>query len=191
MIWTRTPATCCSACGSAPLNNRGNVYADVKKAIIACQERLELASLVRDYQDLKRRLGLVEFADQMAIAARLATEVPQVSSALRAAFRVVLLDEYQDTSAAQAIMLRGLFSGRTTERWSRAPGDRGRRSVSGHLRMARGGGEQHPDLRRRLSAYATVDRLSASRSRSTDAAGERSSTSPTCSADRCGPRPAV
>ena len=100
--------------GSAPLNNRGNVYADVKKAIIACQERLELASLVRDYQDLKLRLGLVEFADQMAIAARLATEVPQVSSALRAAFRVVLLDEYQDTSAAQAIMLRGLFSGRTT-----------------------------------------------------------------------------
>src|SRR4029453_593370 len=32
---------------------------------------------------------------------------------MRAAFRVVLLDEYQDTSAAQAIMLRGLFSGRT------------------------------------------------------------------------------
>ena len=98
---------------SAPLNNRGNVYADVKKATIACQERLELASLVRDYQDLKRRLGLVEFADQMAIAARLATGVPQVSGAMRAAFRVVLLDEYQDTSAAQAIMLRGLFSGRT------------------------------------------------------------------------------
>jgi DNA helicase II / ATP-dependent DNA helicase PcrA len=98
---------------SAPLNNRGNVYADVKKATIACQERLELASLVRDYQDLKRRLGLVEFADQMAIAARLATEVPQVSTAMRGAFRVVLLDEYQDTSAAQAIMLRWLFSGRT------------------------------------------------------------------------------
>ena len=48
-----------------------------------------------------------------AIAARLATEVRQVSTAMRAAFRVVLLDEYQDTSAAQAIMLRGLFSGRT------------------------------------------------------------------------------
>jgi ATP-dependent DNA helicase UvrD/PcrA len=98
---------------SAPRNNRGNTYADVKKAVIACQERLELASLVRDYQALKQRLGLVEFADQMAIAARLATEVPQVSGAMRSAFRVVLLDEYQDTSAAQAIMLRGLFSGRT------------------------------------------------------------------------------
>ncbi|HKX15703.1 MAG TPA: ATP-dependent DNA helicase [Propionibacteriaceae bacterium] len=99
---------------TAPRNNRGNTYVDVKKAIIACQERLELASLVRDYQALKRRLGLVEFADQMAIAARLATEVPQVSSTLRGTFRVVLLDEYQDTSAAQAIMLRGLFSGKTT-----------------------------------------------------------------------------
>jgi DNA helicase-2/ATP-dependent DNA helicase PcrA len=96
---------------SAPRNNRGNTYADIKKAMIAGQERLELASLVRHYQDLKRRLGVVEFADQMAIAARLATEVPQVSTAMRATFRVVLLDEYQDTSAAQAIMLRGLFSG--------------------------------------------------------------------------------
>ena len=96
---------------SAPLNNRGNVYVDVKKARIAVQERLELASLVRDYQALKTRLGVVEFADQMAIAARLATEVPQVGTDLRSAFRVVLLDEYQDTSAAQAGMLRGLFSG--------------------------------------------------------------------------------
>jgi DNA helicase-2/ATP-dependent DNA helicase PcrA len=98
---------------SAPLNNRGNVYADVKRAIIAAQERLELVSLVRDYQRLKQRLGVVEFADQMAIAARLAVEVPQVSAILRDTFSVVLLDEYQDTSAAQAALLRGLFSGKT------------------------------------------------------------------------------
>ena len=101
------------ALAAAPPNNRGNVYADIKKAKLVVGERLELASLVQDYQALKMRLGLVEFADQMAIAARLATEVPPVSTALRAAFRVVLLDEYQDTSAAQAIMLRGLFSGGT------------------------------------------------------------------------------
>ena len=96
---------------SAPVNNRGNVYADVKRALAAIDERLELASLVDDYQSLKRRLDVVEFADQMAVAARLATDVPEVSAALRDEFKVVLLDEYQDTSAAQAIMLAGLFSG--------------------------------------------------------------------------------
>ncbi len=100
-------------CESAPLNNRGNVYVEVRKAALAAEERLELASLVREYQQLKQRLGLVEFADQMAIAARLASEVPQVSEMLRSSFRVVLLDEYQDTSAAQAMMLQGLFSGTT------------------------------------------------------------------------------
>ena len=99
--------------GSAPVNNRGNVYADIKKAMTATAERLELASLVQDYQRLKSRLGVVEFADQMAIAARLAEQVPAVSVGLRSAYRVVLLDEYQDTSAAQAMMLRGLFSGYT------------------------------------------------------------------------------
>jgi DNA helicase-2/ATP-dependent DNA helicase PcrA len=50
---------------------------------------------VRDYQALKQRLGLVEFADQMAIAARLASEIPEVSRILRSTFRVVLLDEYR------------------------------------------------------------------------------------------------
>lgn len=96
---------------AAPSNNRGNTYADVKKAIAALEERLELASLTDEYQALKQHLGVVEFADQMAVAARLATEVPEVARSLRDEFAVVLLDEYQDTSAAQAIMLRGLFSG--------------------------------------------------------------------------------
>lgn len=98
---------------SAPLNRNGNVYADLKKATAAAHERLELASLVEAYQRLKQRLGVVEFADQMAIAARLAQEVPAVSELLRSTYRVVLLDEYQDTSAAQAQMLHGLFSGHT------------------------------------------------------------------------------
>lgn len=78
-------------------------------------ERLELAGLVGEYRALKRRLGLVEFADQMAYAARIVDEVDAVPTLLRAQYRVVLLDEYQDTSAAQALVLRGLFSGPTTE----------------------------------------------------------------------------
>lgn len=95
----------------APLNNRGNVYEAVKKAAANAHERVELLDLVDGYQQLKRELGLVEFADQMAVAARLVRRVPGVSFALRARFRVVLLDEYQDTSSAQAQLLHGLFAG--------------------------------------------------------------------------------
>lgn len=95
----------------APRNNRGAVYAAVEEAKLRAQERVELLQLVADYQKLKRDLGLVEFADQMAVAAELVRRVPAVSAALRDRFKVVLLDEYQDTSSAQAQLLRGLFSG--------------------------------------------------------------------------------
>ena len=96
---------------AAPRNPRGQVYSALQTARAAASERLELATLVVRYEELKADLGYVEFADQMAAAARLATEVPAVPAALRAEFAVVLLDEYQDTSAAQATLLRGLFSG--------------------------------------------------------------------------------
>ncbi|HEX5335556.1 MAG TPA: ATP-dependent DNA helicase [Propionicimonas sp.] len=96
---------------AAPRNPRGQVYSALQTARAAASERLELATLVVRYEELKADLGYVEFADQMAAAARLATEVPAVPAALRSEFAVVLLDEYQDTSAAQATLLRGLFSG--------------------------------------------------------------------------------
>lgn len=96
---------------AAPRNPRGDVYADLKVAEAAAIERVELVGLVADYERLKRELGYVEFADQMATAAALAQRVPSVGAAVRREFAVVLLDEYQDTSAAQAGLLRSLFSG--------------------------------------------------------------------------------
>ncbi len=101
---------------SAPTNNRRQMYASLRDAAAKAAERAELTRLVEDFQSLKRELGAVEFADQMAVAARLARSVPEVSALLREQFKVVLLDEYQDTSAAQAELLRALFSGD-------APGD--------------------------------------------------------------------
>ena len=91
-------------------NRRGDVYASVRDAIAAVGERLELLDLVDAYADLKRSRGLVEFADQMALAARIVSEVPAVAPMVRRQFRAVLLDEYQDTSSAQAKLLQGLFS---------------------------------------------------------------------------------
>jgi DNA helicase-2/ATP-dependent DNA helicase PcrA len=82
-----------------------------EKAISAIDRRAELLDLVEAYRALKAGLGLMDFADQIALAAQLARDCPEVGKSERDKFRVVLLDEYQDTSVAQALMLRRLFSG--------------------------------------------------------------------------------
>ena len=84
---------------------------ETKKVVLAMQQRNELLDLVDEYRALKRRLGVMDFSDQMALGAQLAEERPEVGQAERETFRVVLLDEYQDTSVAQARLLKGLFSG--------------------------------------------------------------------------------
>src|SRR6478735_12846722 len=81
------------------------------KAISAIGRRAELLGLVEAYRALKGELGLMDFSDQIALAARLAQERPEVGAVEREKFKVVLLDEYQDTSVAQALMLSRLFSG--------------------------------------------------------------------------------
>src|SRR4029079_2865693 len=48
---------------------------------------------------------------RLAPPARLAAEFPQVGEQLRSRYRVVLLDEYQDTGHAQRIALSSLFGG--------------------------------------------------------------------------------
>ncbi len=95
----------------APRSRGKALYASLRTAGAAASERAELAGLVASYQRLKRELGAVEFADQMGVAAELAQRVPAVSALLREQFAVVLLDEYQDTSSAQAALLTALFSG--------------------------------------------------------------------------------
>ena len=87
---------------------------EIRKVLHTFGRREELLGLVEAYRALKRQLGLMDFSDQIELAARLATDRPEVGAALRDKFRVVLLDEYQDTSVAQALMLSRLFSGPTS-----------------------------------------------------------------------------
>jgi len=80
--------------------------AAVVNALIA---RCELLPIVDAYRDAKRKAEVLDFADQMALAADLADTFPDVAAGERATFRAVLLDEYQDTSHAQLVFLRALF----------------------------------------------------------------------------------
>ncbi|MDR3032827.1 MAG: ATP-dependent helicase, partial [Kitasatospora sp.] len=84
--------------------------ADLRRVPDTAAARRELAELVGRYRAAKRERDLLDFGDQIALSATLAG-LPEVGRVLRDEFRVVLLDEYQDTSVAQAQLLAGLFSG--------------------------------------------------------------------------------
>ncbi|MET9674161.1 ATP-dependent DNA helicase [Streptomyces sp. NPDC006482] len=83
--------------------------AELRKIPEATAARRELLDLVVRYRAAKRSRGLLDFGDQIALSAELATTRPEVGGLLREEFRVVLLDEYQDTSVAQRLLLSGLF----------------------------------------------------------------------------------
>ena len=79
------------------------------KALAALAARRRIVPLLEAYLRRKRELDVLDFGDQVALAARLAGTVPEVGAGERGRFDIVLLDEYQDTSHAQLELLRHLF----------------------------------------------------------------------------------
>ena len=89
-----------------------------EKGIATARTTVDTVSLLRPFADLadayqarKQELGLVEFADQVAYAGEILRHDPSVAHELRALHRVVILDEYQDTSVGQTELLSSLFRG--------------------------------------------------------------------------------
>ncbi|RSN08659.1 ATP-dependent DNA helicase [Nonomuraea sp. WAC 01424] len=73
--------------------------------------REQLLPLVEAYERLKRRREVIDYGDQMSLAARIAANHKEVGEIERSRYSVVLLDEYQDTSHAQLVLLRSLYGG--------------------------------------------------------------------------------
>lgn len=92
-----------------PATNHHGMYAEVKKCLSRQRSRLELLPLVELFAAAKREEGELSFDDQMSLAARIAQEVPEVRELERNRYRVVLLDEYQDTSQSQLVLIKSLF----------------------------------------------------------------------------------
>ncbi|MFD5973228.1 ATP-dependent DNA helicase [Streptomyces bacillaris] len=87
--------------------------ADLRKLPETAEARRSLLTLTERYRAAKRSRDLIDFGDQIALSAELALTRPEVGAILRDEFRVVLLDEYQDTSVAQRLLLSGLFGSGT------------------------------------------------------------------------------
>ncbi|MCW2513776.1 MAG: helicase, superfamily [Mycobacterium sp.] len=81
------------------------------KMLATQTERAEIVPLIDALHERMRAENVMDFGMQMAAAARLAATFPQVGEQLRQRYRVVLLDEYQDTGHAQRVALSSLFGG--------------------------------------------------------------------------------
>ncbi|WP_083898148.1 ATP-dependent helicase [Nocardia vinacea] len=90
---------------------RGGPSQALQNIVQVQRERVALLPLVKQLAEALRRRGALDFGAQMSLAARLAAEHTEVAAAERARFRLVLLDEYQDTGHAQRILLASLFGG--------------------------------------------------------------------------------
>ena len=93
---------------------RGAAKAIDAKSLPAMTKRIQVLDLVERYIDYKRENSLVDFGDQVALACRIVTDErvgPRVIAQYRERFKAVLLDEFQDTSVAQTILLSSLFAG--------------------------------------------------------------------------------
>jgi DNA helicase-2/ATP-dependent DNA helicase PcrA len=73
--------------------------------------RASVAEMVGRYSAAKRSRGALDFGDLVALAARVASEIPLAAEMERQRFKVVLLDEFQDTSYAQLVLFSRLFGG--------------------------------------------------------------------------------
>jgi len=81
-----------------------------RKIIQTLTQRLSILPMVFELQARRQRDGLLSFDDQMSLAATIAEQFQDVREIESSRYRVVLLDEYQDTSQSQVRMLSALYS---------------------------------------------------------------------------------
>src|SRR5438093_11538408 len=84
----------------------GGIDADVRADEAGSQE--ELAAVYQAYGALKEKEGVIDFGDQIALCLRLLRDHPAAARRLQSRYRYVLVDEFQDTNAAQFRLLRAL-----------------------------------------------------------------------------------
>ena len=99
-----------AAIGELPPGGRG-AYAAVDGMASAVGALDVLVDLVGEYEAAKLTRSAVEYSDQVALALKILHKQPVVAAELRDRYRVVLLDEYQDTSVVQTWLLAELFAG--------------------------------------------------------------------------------
>ena len=87
----------------------GGSNEEVRSVQRAMLQRNSLLPMVEVFMQRRRAAGEFSFDDQMSLAADIAQNFADVGVLERGKYRVVLLDEYQDTSQSQVRMLSSLY----------------------------------------------------------------------------------
>jgi len=82
---------------------------DILKVQRLLRNRRVYARMVMSYARVKARMQVLDFGDLMRFAARIAEADPAIREGERARFKVVLLDEFQDTSHAQMSLFSSIY----------------------------------------------------------------------------------
>lgn len=99
-----------AALAELPSGGRGE-YADAVALAQTVGSLPVLLDLAERFAEAKLRRGFIEYSDQVALALQIVRTMPKVADEFRERFKVVLLDEYQDTSVVQTWLLSELFAG--------------------------------------------------------------------------------
>ena len=89
----------------------GDLNDNVRKVARVLNQRIGMLPMVQRFIELRHQSGELSFDDQMSLAADIASNFSDVGELERSKYKVVLLDEYQDTSQSQVRMLSSLFGG--------------------------------------------------------------------------------
>ncbi len=82
---------------------------DIQKVQRLLRNRRVYARMAQSYARVKARMQVLDFGDLMRFAARIAEADPAIREGERARFKVVLLDEFQDTSHAQMSLFSSIY----------------------------------------------------------------------------------
>ena len=87
----------------------GSTNEDTRAVARAMRQRNSLLPMVEAFMERRKAAGELSFDDQMSLAADIAQNFDDVGVLERGKYKVVLLDEYQDTSQSQVRMLSSLY----------------------------------------------------------------------------------
>lgn len=89
----------------------GATNEETRRVAKVLNQRIAMLPMVNAFIESRRQSGELSYDDQIALAADIAVNFPDVGALERGKYSVVLLDEYQDTSQSQVRMLSALFGG--------------------------------------------------------------------------------